>query len=173
MERVSMAVSDKQPWELRIELTVRHLCSVSFEKLFKHAGALNMRFVAINRRNYAGTTKHTDAEVTLAYKGDPGFFKVLAEDVSNLLVWVIDELNPSKKGPDGKSGGLAVLSWSMGTPTMLSLFGHAEAVQAETFDKIEPYLRRLIIYGKPFDSARHMWRNSQPLDRLAIHSLWS
>jgi hypothetical protein len=131
-----------------------------------------MRFVAVNRRNYAGTTKHTDAEATLAHEGDPGFFKVLAEDVSNLLVWVIDELHPTKKGPDGKSGGLAVLSWSMGTPTMLSLFGHAEAVQAEAFDKIEPYLRRLIIYGKPYGSVRHVWRklsaarqirHSQPL----------
>lgn len=72
-----------------------------------------------------------------------------AVEVGNFLAWFIEKNQIPRITSDGKSGGLAVGGWSIGSATPLSLFGHPEAVPKELYAKLEPYFRLLIFYDPP------------------------
>ncbi|KAK0469656.1 uncharacterized protein EV420DRAFT_55064 [Desarmillaria tabescens] len=126
----------------------------SFRKLFPLLDTTleNIRLIIISRRSYRGTTKHTDAEIASLAQGSTEFLEVLAQDVANFLIWVINNLDIPKVGADRKSGGLAIMGWSAATSTTLALLGQPQAIPRESYDKIEPYLRKLIIYDSPLMS---------------------
>lgn len=68
-------------------------------------------------------------------------------EVANFLLWFIDEHHIPRISPDRKSGGLVILGWSLGNATTLALLGQSDAIPQETFEKLEPYLRTLIMHG--------------------------
>jgi hypothetical protein len=80
-------------------------------------------------------------------------------EVAHLLIWFAETHKIPQISVDRKSGGFAVMGWSMGTPTPMALLGCPEFVGKEVYAKLEPYFRQLVLYGmrKPHSFAR--WLN--------------
>lgn len=124
----------------------------SFRKLFPLLNTTlnNTRLIVVSRRSYGESAKHTEAEIAkLAQGSSSEFLEVLAQDVANFLIWIINNLDIPRIGAERKSGGLAIVGWSAATSTTLALLGQPQAIPKESYDKIEPYLRKLIIYDSP------------------------
>ncbi|KAK0193890.1 hypothetical protein F5146DRAFT_408144 [Armillaria mellea] len=131
-----------------------HTYTESFRKLFPllNMKLENTRPIIVNRRSYGGTTKHTEAEVAKLAQGSSEFLEVLAQDVANFLIWIIDSLDIPETDASCKSGGLAIMGWSAATSTTLTLSGQPQAIPRESYNKIKPYLCKLIIYDSPLMS---------------------
>lgn len=120
----------------------------TFHRLLPLVGTHNIRLVILNRRDYRGTSEHTDKEVDDALHGRRAFLEVLALDVAHFLAWTIDNLGVTKISEDGKLGGLAIMGWSMGSATTLSVLGNPAVIPLDVVAKLEPYFRKLVIYGE-------------------------
>ncbi|TFK73217.1 alpha/beta-hydrolase, partial [Pluteus cervinus] len=121
----------------------------TFRKLIPLAPARNIRLVLINRRNYHGSTPYSTIDVENLYSGHKSILERMALDVSGLLNWFLDHNEVPQISEDGKSGGICLLGWSMGGATVLAFLGQPGIVGNETYVRLEPYLRRLVIYGTP------------------------
>ncbi|RDB30090.1 hypothetical protein Hypma_013908 [Hypsizygus marmoreus] len=118
-----------------------------FVHLHDHAHPLNLRTVVCNRRDYPGSTRYTDSELDDLRHGRKDFLDRLAIQVGWFLEKFIDEENIPKVGADRKSGGFAILGWSMGTATAMSLFSDQSLI---SYTKLEPYVKDLILYDPPY-----------------------
>ncbi|TFK48120.1 hypothetical protein OE88DRAFT_1737831 [Heliocybe sulcata] len=121
----------------------------TFHKLLPLGAKDNVRVVSVNRKDYAGSTKYTDAELEDLNAGKHVFMERVAVDVANFLIWFADKFNVPAASADGKTGGFAVMGWSLGNATPTSLFAYPEAVTKERYAKLEPYVRQLILYDPP------------------------
>lgn len=72
----------------------------------------------------------------------------LALEVAYFLLWFAEKHEIPKISADRKSGGFAVMGWSMGNATATSVLGHPEVIGTERYQKLEPYFRKLVLYGK-------------------------
>jgi len=107
--------------------------------------------VILNRRHYAGSTEYTDENIKDLNAGDKSFMERLALEVKHFLLWFVDTHKIPKITADRKSGGFAVMGWSMGCATALSILAYPEVVGNESYQRLEPYLRQLILYGGYLD----------------------
>ncbi|EPQ52536.1 hypothetical protein GLOTRDRAFT_47201 [Gloeophyllum trabeum ATCC 11539] len=121
----------------------------TFEKVVPLAGKDNIRLVTLNRRDYAGSTKYSDSELEDLNAGRIVFMVRAALEVANFLVWFAETHKIPPVSSDGKSGGLAVLGWSMGCAWAIALFGHPDKVPKRVYDRLKPYYRMLILYDPP------------------------
>lgn len=120
------------------------LIEASFKKLHGYAHALNLRTVVWNRRDYPGSTKYTDAELDDLKNGRQEFIDRLAVQLGQFLEQFIEEEHIPKISANRKSGGLAIMGWSMGIASVIPLFSSKELVHHSL---LEPYVKDLIIYG--------------------------
>lgn len=127
----------------------------TFHKLLPLGAKDNVRLVILNRRDYAGSSKYTDAELDDLNAARKTALERIALDVANFLVWFVDTQHPPPASADGKTGGLALMGWSLGNAMPLALFAHPEVVPKETYAKLEPYVRLLILYDPPFLTFGH------------------
>ncbi|KIM42184.1 hypothetical protein M413DRAFT_444643 [Hebeloma cylindrosporum] len=118
----------------------------TFHKLLPLGAAHNIRLVILNRRDYAGSTKYSDENLKDLQAGDKSFMERLALEVKHFLLWFIDTHNIPKITADRKSGGFVLMGWSMGNVTALSILGYQDVVGNEAYQRLEPYLRQLILY---------------------------
>ncbi|KAJ3553765.1 hypothetical protein NM688_g3444 [Phlebia brevispora] len=138
-----------------------------FLKMFPYAASHNLRLVALNLRDYPGSTPYTDSELELLCDTNPTnqeiavrlqgleiatFLRhfILANDIPR-----IRELSESKK-----SGGVAVMSWSLGNVWAVSMFGNLEFLDAETKYILQQTLRTWVIYDPPHYSFGLPWPKS-------------
>jgi pimeloyl-ACP methyl ester carboxylesterase len=119
----------------------------TFHRLLPLAAKGNVRLVVVNRRDYAGSTKYTDDNLKDLNDGNVSFMGRLGAEVAHLLIWFAETHKVPKISADRKSGGFAVMGWSMGNATPMAVLGHPEFVGKEAYAKLEPYFRRLILYG--------------------------
>jgi hypothetical protein len=107
--------------------------------------------VILNRRDYAGSTKYTDENLKDLIAGDKSFVERLALEVKHFLLWFTDTHKIPEITADRKSGGFAVMGWSMGNATAFSILGYPGVVGNKSYRRLEPYLRQLILYGGYLD----------------------
>jgi hypothetical protein len=119
----------------------------TFHKLLPFGAKDNIRLVILNRRDYPGSTKYTDDNLNDLNEGKAVFMERLGAEVAHLLVWFADTHKIPKISADGKSGGFCLMGWSMGNATPMALFAYPDFVGIETYAKLEPYVRQLILYG--------------------------
>ncbi|KAL0563546.1 hypothetical protein V5O48_018520 [Marasmius crinis-equi] len=130
---------------------------VCFEKLQSQAHAYNLRVVALNRRDYAGSTPFSDDELDALKGGDDtrarGSIERLGLHIALFLRKFVEEEGvPSvtNAGNGRKRGGLAVMGWSMGALTAIAPFANPNALGEETYGVLKGYIRDLILYDPPF-----------------------
>ncbi|TFK73218.1 alpha/beta-hydrolase [Pluteus cervinus] len=123
--------------------------SATFKKLIPLAPNKNMRLVLVNRRNYRGSTPYSNTDLENIALGRKAILEQMALDASGFLNWFLDHHDLPRMSKDGKSGGICLLGWSMGTATTLAFLGQPDLVGKQTYARLEPYLRRLVNYDSP------------------------
>jgi len=123
----------------------------TFSKLLPFAAPSNIRLVLVNRRGYAGSTGYTDAELKELQGGQKSFMEMTGRQVANFLIWFAETHDIPQMCHHHKTGGFCVMGWSFGSATSLSVLGHPEAMPKDSYRKLEPYLRQIILYDGPFN----------------------
>lgn len=131
-----------------------YLQSDGFLPLFPHAAPHNFRVVALNLRDYPGSTPCTDDEVENICSTDASTqelaVRAQGKEIATFIKnFVAAENPPAVKEVDGKkTGGVAVMSWSLGNAWSLSLLANLEYIDDATRFVLEKWLRTFILYGE-------------------------
>ncbi|KAF9255226.1 hypothetical protein L218DRAFT_982382 [Marasmius fiardii PR-910] len=131
-----------------------------FKKLFPLCSQTNIRFVAINRRDYPGSTDFTDVELEVfepstaadteieKEKQRSDFLKARGMEFLNFVDTFIQKfkLPPvtqvgGELGTKKKCGGIAVLGWSLGHSVTFATLAHLEDAPKEIQTRLAAYLR--------------------------------
>ena len=122
-----------------------------FSKLFPAAQTHNLRIIALNRRDYVGSTPYSPAELSVLTAGDDEHFAFLHArglEIARFLVYVVKELKIPPVSADKKEGGLAVLGWSLGNVTTLAFLSYLKTYPSEVIQALNSYLRSFFLFGK-------------------------
>ena len=101
----------------------------------------------MNRRHYSGSTKFTDVEFEELKAAQKSFMERMSRQVINFLLWFSETNKIPQISSDRKTGGIALMGWSFGNAFTISVLGHPEAMPIDSYQKLEPYFRQLIVYG--------------------------
>ncbi|KAL5498105.1 hypothetical protein ACEPAH_2235 [Sanghuangporus vaninii] len=122
----------------------------NFSRLLPIAKQHNLRVIALNRRDYVGSTPYSKSELAIINSNDdrafPAFLQARGLEIARFLVWVIKEKNIPRANADGKEGGLAVLGWSLGNLITMAFMRYLKTYPSEIVETIRPYLRTFYIY---------------------------
>ncbi|KIY44519.1 hypothetical protein FISHEDRAFT_25621, partial [Fistulina hepatica ATCC 64428] len=140
-----------------------------FYKLFPYCASHNIRLVVVNRKEYPGSSKYTDDEIEDLHACRQVFLQRLGTEVADFLVWFISAHDIPRIGLHQKSGGIAVVGWSMGAATILPLLAYPELVPAGIRAKLSPYIKDYILYDPPYLALGY----SLPADHNAYNPLWT
>lgn len=119
----------------------------SFEHIHGLAHERNLRTVAINRREYPGSTPYGDEELNFLKNNPQAHLDSLAQFISLFLVAFVQEHPIPKANEDGTKGGLVTLGWSTGCSMLVSMLSNPSAVSPQSRTVLEPYLLNIILYG--------------------------
>ena len=89
----------------------------TFHRLLPMAAPNNLRLVILNRRDYAGSTKYTEAELESLREGRREFLENLGLETITFLAWFATTQDIPKLSADRKTGGFVTIGWSMGGAT--------------------------------------------------------
>ncbi|KAG6901296.1 hypothetical protein C0995_013944 [Termitomyces sp. Mi166 len=118
----------------------------NLKKLHTHAHTFNLRTVIWNRRDYAGSSKYTEDELDDLKHGRGAFLDRLGVQLAQFLLWFIEQYNVPRVSADRKTGGFAIMGWSLGNTTALTLFSHRDLLSSQAYEVLEDYVKNLIIY---------------------------
>ncbi|KIM92127.1 hypothetical protein PILCRDRAFT_810144 [Piloderma croceum F 1598] len=121
-----------------------------FSKLVPFAAQDNIRLVLVNRRHYSGSTKLTDSEFQELKAGQKSFMERMSRQVANFLLWFAESYKIPQISSDRKTGGFALMGWSFGNAFTISVLGHPEAMPKDSYQKLEPCFRQLIMYESAY-----------------------
>ncbi|KLO10051.1 hypothetical protein SCHPADRAFT_833106 [Schizopora paradoxa] len=126
----------------------------SFEPLFPFAASHNLRIIALNRRDYVGTSLFSQAELDAINGSDSAvhasFLQDRALEIAQFMVWLVNEKNVPKASGDGKSGGLAVLGWSLGNVFSVAFLRHLTSFPVEVKQVLSSYMRTGFLYESAY-----------------------
>lgn len=129
---------------------------VVFKKLQSVAFAKGFRFIAINRRPFAGSTPFNAEEINLITNVDDDEDKRTAfiEAQGHKYAYFIDIFTQNFGLPpisdDGKVGGSIVLGWSMGSLFAAATIAYAPTLPVDLRSRLAQNIRSLVVYGEPF-----------------------
>ncbi|EJD07796.1 uncharacterized protein FOMMEDRAFT_150347 [Fomitiporia mediterranea MF3/22] len=142
----------------------------TFTRLFAPASQRNLRIIALNRRDYVGSTPFSKSEIAqLDTTDEPKHQQFLYDrgrEIAYFLLWVINELKIPPARNDGKSGGLALLGWSLGNITSFAFLANLARYPMEVVETLDAYLRHFFVYEAVFQFLGF------PVPPGAYHPLW-
>ena len=110
-----------------------------------------MRFVAINRREYPGSTSYNEKEVNVILNGSKEQRDVWSRDRGHELGTFIHRFVEKENIPpisvDGKTGGIVLLGWSAGSGIANATIAYADTLPSDVRSCLSLYIRSLIIQG--------------------------
>lgn len=122
-----------------------------FKKVQACAGSKGVRIIALNRRNYSGSTPFAPEEFNVLVNGSDeekhGWLKERGHEIARFIVALIKEKNLPKISADGKTGGIVLLGWSVGAGEANAVIAHADTLPAEIRSTLGAYVRGLILHG--------------------------
>ncbi|CCM00694.1 uncharacterized protein FIBRA_02733 [Fibroporia radiculosa] len=127
-----------------------------FTPMFEHAAKYDLRLVALNLRDYPYTTPLSTAELD-ALKGEKeaqrAQVRAFGSEIASFLAWYVqhEHIPPIAFSPSGDSisGGIALLGWSMGNCTTISMLANADNLPEDIQRRLGRYMRTLVIYDPP------------------------
>ncbi|KAG6831917.1 hypothetical protein H0H87_003415 [Tephrocybe sp. NHM501043] len=125
---------------------VVHTLIDNLRKLHDYAHNLNLRTVIWNRRDYAGSTKYTEDELDDLKHGRAAFLDRLGTQLAQFLLVFIERHNIPEINNERTKGGFAIMGWSLGNTTAISLFSRRDLFSTESYSLLETYVKDLIIY---------------------------
>ncbi|KAK7679653.1 hypothetical protein QCA50_017365 [Cerrena zonata] len=123
-----------------------------FKPSFAYATRNNLRLIAVNKRDYTGSTLYTNEELAELTSSDEvvriDFMKKRVVELANLMIWLIENdivLEPTQEG-----GGLSFATWSSGNCLAMPFLALVpELVDERSLGLIRKYLRSYIMYDAP------------------------
>ncbi|KAG6839796.1 hypothetical protein C0991_011599 [Blastosporella zonata] len=158
-----------------------------FQKLLPLARNKGSRFVALNRRNYPGSTPFSDEELALVLNGGGDAKKEAVHHARGLeFATFIDNFisknNIHPISEDGKSGGIVLLGWSFGCTFALAAISSACALPVDVRARLGAHIRAVIAYdpfgiGLGLPTPPQKWNplldpHIPDAHRLALFNLW-
>ncbi|TFY75573.1 hypothetical protein EWM64_g8439 [Hericium alpestre] len=128
-----------------------------FRPMMAFAAPNRLRIVVVNRRNYPGSTPHTEDELVAIAKGSSlesqsAFIARQGLEIAEFLSWFIETQDIPQAHEDEEGtvhGGLALAGWSSANTLVFALLSHLTQVPDKTRATIEPYLRTCFHYDGP------------------------
>jgi len=125
--------------------------------IFKRVAALvaskHIRLVAINRRQYEGSTPYTEPEGMIPITGSDddkaGFIVSRGIELANFIDAFIQKNDLPPISNDGKTGGVAILGWSAGNLLTCAAIANIGSLSAASKDRFKLYLRAHIMQEPP------------------------
>ncbi|KAF5357127.1 hypothetical protein D9756_006472 [Leucocoprinus leucothites] len=127
-----------------------HFNSYGFKHLIPIAPQVNLRLVLVQRRDYAGSSKYTDDEMSVLRSDNPtAFFGTAGEVMAQFVHYLVSNTEVCTASEDRSSGGIAIAGWSIGNVFAQSMFFEGATLNEETYAAIEPYVLSLVLYDPP------------------------
>lgn len=110
-----------------------------------------VRFVALNRRNYPGSTPYTPEEINTLLNGTKeqrdGWHKDRGHEVGMFIYKLIEKGGIPPISADRKTGGIVIHGWSAGAGDANAMIAHAGTLPEDVRSRLASYMRALIIQG--------------------------
>ncbi|KAI8973116.1 Alpha/Beta hydrolase protein [Trametes punicea] len=124
-----------------------------FQRVMSLAGPAGVRFVVINRRDYPGSTPLTPEDLKLVTSGNDEEKAAFISDRGIEFASFIDHFIQHNEIPpiseDGKSGGFAIVGWSLGNAVALSAVANLDALPAPAQSRWASHMRGLVLHEAP------------------------
>ncbi|KAF8576957.1 alpha/beta-hydrolase [Ramaria rubella] len=125
-----------------------------FQHVMNLAPAQGIRFVAINRRDYPGSTplsatdhgvlaNGTDSEKT-AYLNARGI------EIANFMYTFMQKFSIPSLSSDKKHGGFALLGWSLGNAITIAAVAAWDTLPETVARRLKPHFKAFILHEPPF-----------------------
>jgi len=128
-----------------------------FRRMFPFAARNGLRIVIVNAREYPRSSRLTSYDIGLIQRGNSAmrteFFRLRSLDILYFLDWFVrtQKIPSAESFGRGQQGGLAVIGWSSGFTSIVSLLALAgtivEQVPEDVIHNLESYLRSICAYG--------------------------
>ena len=110
-----------------------------------------MRFVALNRRNYPGTTPYSEEEINALVNGTKeqkdAWHRDRGHEVGIFIHNLISKENIPPISADRETGGIILLGWSAGAGDANATIAHANTLPSDIRSHLALYIRSVIIQG--------------------------
>lgn len=124
-----------------------------FEKVMALAQSSNMRFVAVNRRDYPGSTPLIAEDAAILASGSDeqkaAFLNARGVEIATFIDLFVERNEVPPISLDGRTGGFALLGWSLGNAIALSAVANIDALPSAAQDRWASGMRALILHGTP------------------------
>ncbi|KAF8917706.1 hypothetical protein CPB85DRAFT_1431233 [Mucidula mucida] len=123
-----------------------------FQKVLDIAPSKGVRFVALNRRPFPGSTPFTPEELDVTLTGGTGDadrdvqIEARGHEIAMFVAEFIKKFTIPALSQDGKQGGVALLGWSVGAAYPLAAIGSAPTLPKDVKELLGSYIRSLISY---------------------------
>ena len=122
-----------------------------FQKVLALAPSSDVRFVAITRRDYNGSTPYTAAEIQVISSGADSqkaqFLQNRGQEIATFIATFMQRNSLPPLSPDGRSGGIALLGWSLGNSFTLATVANVLSYSPVEQNLLASNLRGLIMQG--------------------------
>ncbi|KDR73326.1 hypothetical protein GALMADRAFT_142438 [Galerina marginata CBS 339.88] len=140
---------DQQTYTTVVALADSILHAAIFKKVGAVAPGKGIRFIALNRRNYPGSSPFTPEELDVVLKGTEeekdAWMKDRGHEVGKFISQIIQEKNLPPISPDGKAGGIVLLGWSLGVGETNAAIAHADTLASSIRDRLKSYIRAYVL----------------------------
>ena len=122
--------------------------------MFNYAKSNNLRFIAVNMREYPGKTNLNEAELQQFASADledqAAAVANQALDIARLIVHVIkqEKIPPPQRSGNTSSGGVTLLAWSAGALMINALLANIPTLEKDTYDFLSRYITKYITYSE-------------------------
>ncbi|OCH88675.1 hypothetical protein OBBRIDRAFT_779689 [Obba rivulosa] len=144
-----------------------------FRRMFPFAATHNLRIITVNKRGYVGSTPFTSKELD-ALRGpveqQREAVEALGIQLAHFIAWFIEKekIPPTSRLAEGngaRTGGFALVGWSVGNIVTFSLMANADKLPEQTRRLFELYFSAFIVYDMPIRAS------GDPFEHL-IYSPW-
>ena len=123
----------------------------TFEKVMAHASEANVRFVAISRRDYPGSTPFSPQDLEAFSSPSSEDKQALLRDrgleISTFICNFIEQNGLLPISNDGKSGGFALVGYGFGTVFALAAVANLDMLSVSFQTRWGAHMRGLLLHG--------------------------
>ena len=129
---------------------VTHCPPAVYKPLIPYAAERNLRLVLVNLRDYPGSPRYTEAELSALGSADPNSQRSALNarglEIAAFLLWFIKK-EKIPRATEGGAGGLGLLAWSWGNTITMSFLAQAAKLPKDSQETLGVYVRSLIFFG--------------------------
>ncbi|KAJ4478447.1 Alpha/Beta hydrolase protein [Lentinula aciculospora] len=119
-----------------------------FKKVAKIFSDKGFRFVAVNRRNFRGSSPYTAEELAELNTGNDeqkhDWLRSRGHEFANFIAKFIQLNSLPQITPDNRSGGSVILGWSAGVSLSIAALSNVESLSKDVQDCLSAHLRAFI-----------------------------